>query len=249
MSAEDLAFSPVDKRNKTAWDYITERCRRRFEAMGIPRKVLEDPKMQKAWSRAVFAAGGVPYMWDLAVDFKRLMYDSLVLRRGDKVLLIGEWIEECGFTAEVKKRIGNEGELVAHEILEIFEKGVSQWRWDYADKYPDEHFDAVFCPQNIHHHSDWKVGAKDLTRVLKKDGRVVIAEMTLGGPGFRAAIHSDIHIYAIMKKIFYGMGASDIFEGKLYYGFDTIMEAFTPYLKDIHTFEWKGALLFYGTRK
>ena len=67
--------------------------------------VILDRQEQERWCRAVLL-GGLPFMWRKAEVARNLIYDRLELRPGDKVLIIGECIEPCGFVADMCERIG-----------------------------------------------------------------------------------------------------------------------------------------------
>ena len=234
----------MGRKEKTPWDYIQDRDRKRLGS------IIDDKDEQKRWGTAVFLAGTLPYIWDMAKDFKKLMYDALNLAKGDKVLIVGEALDTCGFVKEVRNRIGNEGEIVEFEIIEEgrnrLEAGeVMKWRYQYGARYSDEYFDAIFLPQGIHHAEDWPQAAKDFVRVLKKGKRLVAAEVTLGSPEFLAAINSHVRIGAIFKKIQAAVGIKE-----WHHVCQTELEkAFASLLNAIHTFAWKGMLLFHGTKK
>src|SRR3974377_2377088 len=67
--------------------------------------VILDLKEQEGWWRAVLL-GGLPFMWRKAEVARNLIYDRLELRTGDKVLIIGECIEPCGFVDDMRQRVG-----------------------------------------------------------------------------------------------------------------------------------------------
>jgi len=64
--------------------------------------VILDPKEQERWCRAVLL-GGLPFMWRKAEVARNVIYDRLELREGDRVLVIGECIEPCGFVDDAKQ--------------------------------------------------------------------------------------------------------------------------------------------------
>ena len=69
-------------------------------------EVIMDRAEQQRWCRAVML-GGLPYMWrKTAATVRELAYEKLELRSGDKVLIIGESVESCGFIDDIRARIG-----------------------------------------------------------------------------------------------------------------------------------------------
>jgi hypothetical protein len=245
--------------DKTAWDYIQERDKK------LLGDIITNKEEQRRWSRAIFLAGGLPYIWDRAEDFRKVMYDALELRRGDKVLIFGEMLDACGFLEEVKKRLDGEGEVHAHEMAEMGRglvtatggkgpgvRGPAQWQYAFTEKYANEYFDAVFVPQGAHHNLDWAITSRDVARVLKKGRRVVMGEAAIGlSPDFVAAVHSDVHLEALWKKIRVGMGSSP----------ETVWEFTQPSPEDLekafnssglytemHSFVWKGMILFHARK-
>ena len=91
---------PMKKPTSTnPWDWMQPHDIARFGA------VIGDPKEQERWCRAVML-GGLPYMWNKAGVVREMIYDKLALRAGDKVLVIGESLESCGFIDDINARIG-----------------------------------------------------------------------------------------------------------------------------------------------
>jgi hypothetical protein len=80
-------------------------------------EVIQDKTEQERWCRAVLL-GGLPFMWHKAEVARNVIYDQLELDIGDKVLLIGECIEPCGFVNDIRARIGSEGEIKVIDITD-----------------------------------------------------------------------------------------------------------------------------------
>ena len=57
-------------------------------------------------------------MWRKAEIARKLIYDRLELRDGDKVLVIGEGIEPCGFVEDIRACIGPTGEIKVFDITD-----------------------------------------------------------------------------------------------------------------------------------
>src|SRR5262249_38093032 len=99
------------------------------------------------FGRAVLL-GGLPFMWRKAEVARNLIYDHLELREGDKVLVIGECIESCGFIDDIRSRIGPRGEIEVFDITDeardnyIAKKRgrggqLATWAWTYTHDIPD----------------------------------------------------------------------------------------------------------------
>jgi|SRR6516165_1291455 hypothetical protein len=73
-------------------------------------EVIRDKAEQERWCRAVLL-GGLPFMWRKAEVARNLIYDRLELDTGDKVLLIGECIEPCGFVDDIRAPSAREARL------------------------------------------------------------------------------------------------------------------------------------------
>jgi hypothetical protein len=97
--------------NEDPWVWMQPYDVRRFG------DVIMDRKEQERWCRAVLL-GGLPFMWRKAEVARNLIYDRLELREGDKVLVIGECIEACGFTDDIRNRIGPDGEIKVFDITD-----------------------------------------------------------------------------------------------------------------------------------
>ena len=95
-------MNPMDEEDP--WKWMQPYDVRRFG------EVILDRKEQERWCRAVLL-GGLPFMWRKAEVARNLIYDKLELREGDKVLIIGECIEPCGFVDDMRARIGPKGEV------------------------------------------------------------------------------------------------------------------------------------------
>jgi hypothetical protein len=118
------------------WDMMQDHDVERFGA------VIRDKDEQVRWCRAVFL-GGLPYMWMKAAPVLQMTFDNLELRRGDKVLVIGESLESCGFISGIQERIGPEGEIkgidIVDEARDAYLAGrrgrqgmLATWEWTYT---------------------------------------------------------------------------------------------------------------------
>ena len=240
------------ERWQRAWDYIQPWDVERFG------DVINDETERQRWGRIYMIGGGLAYMWlELAAPMRAFLTELLELRRGDKVLMIGEAIEPCGFTNDVLSRIGPEGELKPFEIIEEARQRVftgsrgangklGTWRWEYADPFPDEYFDAVYIPQAIQHSEDWHVAARDLLRVLKPGRRVVLSEIGLG-PNYTERIEADLHIWARNDRLAAATGFS--MDELSYWSPADLHQAFEGLVTGAEDMEWKGLEMFWARKR
>ena len=231
-------------KRENPWDYLQQRD---VDHLGA---VIQDHDEQRRWSRAMFLAGQLPWAWAQAKVVRRLMYEAMDLRPGDRVLCIGEGLDTCGFREEIAKRIGPEGTIEAYEIMDTAREnlaagGNGQWDYRYTEAYEDNSFDLVTFPQGIHHAREWESVARDVVRVLKPGRPVVLCEARFG-PLYEQAIQSHILIEAVFLKIRQRLG---YFEDELIdYGPADLDRAFAGLLEQIEVFEWKGFLLYHGRK-
>jgi ubiquinone/menaquinone biosynthesis C-methylase UbiE len=217
---------------------------------------IADREEQTRWCRAVML-GGLPYMWRRQAEtVRRLMYDKLAAKPGDSVLIIGESIESCGFTDDIRQLIGAGGQIHAVDITDeardayfTGKRGargeLATWRWTYTREFPDGYFDCVAILQAVQHADDWREVGKEMLRVMKSGRNILLAEITFG-PKMRMLAEQDIHISYWMEKIFAGVGFNtDKFS---YYSPQDLEAAFADQLVKTGWFEWKGVELFWGTK-
>jgi SAM-dependent methyltransferase len=235
----------MEHRKLTPWDYVHEGDIRDFGSSA------QDKDLVQKWARIFLFSGQLPYMWNQAPEVKKLMYDYLDLHEGDRVLLIGERLDACGFEAEVRKRIGSNGKAQVFDYTDhsrsLIKEGKSgRFRYDFSNGFDSNYFDAILLAQAANNCSDWKEAARDLARVLKPGKMLVAAEITLGGPTFRAAINSDLHLRAWIEKLM--VGAPFILSGELYTGPEELLAAFDGYLQDPAVFKWCDIFLLHGRK-
>ena len=240
----------MSTQNKDPWIYMGP-----AEAK-ILGDVIHDKAEQTRWCRAMLF-GTLPYMWkDKAGVVREMMFDRLALRPGDRVLVIGECVAECGFDETIRGQIGPEGELM---VVDITEKARSAYvtgtrgrkgelatrEWTYTKDYADGHFDCVAVLQAVQHTDDWTETAAELLRVMKPGRQLVLAEITFG-PNMINAASLDIHIESWVEKIFSRMGwGLDHFP---YYSPADLHAAIDQLVTEAGDFSWKGIELFWGTK-
>ena len=240
---------PISAENP--WDWLGPHDVRRFGEQ------IMDPAERARWCRAVLICG-LPYMWrHKAGPFRDLMYGKLELRPGDRVLLLGEGNEDCGFERDIRARIGAEGELHSVDIMEkarttsaqgVKGRGgvVGTWRYDYTEQFPDDHFDCVAVIQAVQHCDDWHEYSRDVVRVLKRGRTILLAEIGVSA-STRAAAELDLHLEYWMEKLYFGTGRRGP-EDVSYHSPEDLLAAFDGLVENPATFHWRGADLFWGTK-
>jgi ubiquinone/menaquinone biosynthesis C-methylase UbiE len=218
-------------------------------------EVILDPKEQERWCRAVLL-GGLPFMWRKAEVARNVIYDRLELREGDKVLVIGECIEPCGFIDDMRARIGPKGEIHVIDITDeardnyIAKKRgrggqLATWHWNYTREFADGAFDCATCLQGVQHTDDWRETGAEMLRVMKPGRNIVLAEIAYS-PETAMKIGLDMHIEYVFEKLLARVGWKlDEFP---YYSPKDLEAAFAGLVKDSGEFVWKGIEIFWGRK-
>jgi ubiquinone/menaquinone biosynthesis C-methylase UbiE len=235
--------------NEDPWRWMQPYDVRRFG------EVILDPAEQERWCRAVLL-GGLPFMWRKAEVARNLIYDRLELRPGDKVLVIGECIEACGFVDDMRARIGPTGEVKVFDITDeardnyiAKRKGrggqLATWQWTYTRDIPDGHFDCATCLQGVQHTDDWRETGAEMLRTMKRGRNVVLAEIAYS-PETRMKIELDMHIEYVFAKLLSRVGwRLDQFP---YYSPKDLEQAFAGLVAEPGFFVWKGIEVFWGRK-
>jgi hypothetical protein len=230
------------------WSYLQPNDVERFGP------VILDPGEQKRWSSALFL-GGLSYMWQRSTVLRDLIFLHLALKPGDRVLLLGEALEGSKFPDDIRARIGY-GKLVCVDIIEEARNAMVQrrigrngklgtWEYTYTHGTASEHYNAVFVMQGIGHSDDWKITGRELLRVLKPRGPIVLTEIGFG-PQFFAALEMDLHVEYIFRKIVAGRQRE--LGDAAYYSVAELQSAFDGMLTDVGSFSWRSADLFWGRK-
>jgi SAM-dependent methyltransferase len=216
---------------------------------------LLDEEQRRRWARAVFLAGGLPYMWQtLARPIRDIIYGLLELRAGDRVFIVGEGNKPCGWSDDMRNIVGTEGAVDDIEIIRDGRAAVMQgrvgrngkigcWKWTYSENIPDESYDCVAIMQSTQHCDKWEETGPELLRIMKPGRRIVFAEMVLGGPRFMDRIHGDVHINQWYDKMF-PKGRETISN----YTGEEINAAFGHHLAGPQAMEWHGIEMFWGRK-
>jgi ubiquinone/menaquinone biosynthesis C-methylase UbiE len=195
-------------------------------------------------------------MWRKAEVARNLIYDRLELREGDKVLVIGECIEACGFTDDIRNWIGPGGEIKVFDITDeardnyITKKRgrggqVATWAWTYTRDIPERHFDCGVCLQGVQHTDDWRETGAEMLRVMKRGRNIVLAEIAYS-PETRMKIGLNMHIEYIFDKLLSRVGWK--LEEFPYYSPQDLAAAFKGLVIDPDHFVWKGIEIFWGRK-
>ncbi len=232
------------------WDWMQPHDIARFG------EIIGDPQEQARWCRAV-ALGGLPYMWRLkAAAVREMMYDRMQLRPEDRVLILGESIESCGFVDDIRGRIGPGGVIdvidITDEARDAYIAGrrgrhgqLATWRYDYTRTYADGAYDVVAVLQGVQHTEDWRETGAELLRLMRPGRTIMLAEITFS-PQMVMKSQLDLHIEYWMEKLFSRMGwPIDQFP---YYSPEQLVEAFGDMVTSPETFSWKGVEFFWATK-
>jgi ubiquinone/menaquinone biosynthesis C-methylase UbiE len=231
------------------WDWMQSYDVRRFG------EVILDKREQERWCRAVLL-GGLPFMWRKAEIARDVIYNRLELRPGDKVLIIGECIEPCGFVDDIRQRIGPKGDV---HIIDITDEArdnyiakkrgrngqLATWQWTYTRDIPSGTFDCAACLQGVQHTDDWRETGAEMLRVMKDGRNLVLAEIAYS-PETRMKIELDMHIEYVFSKLLSRVGWK--LEEFPYYSPKDLEAAFSGLVSDTGTFVWKGIEIFWGRK-
>lgn len=245
------ATDPTTDQTTDPWDLVQPRDLTRMGA------VILDPAEQQRWSRAVMLAGTLPYMWRVkAAVIRELIYDKLRLKPGDRVLVIGEVVEGCGFDADIRARVGPGG---AVEVVDITDEArdayfaerrgrggqLATWQWRYTETMAAASFDAVAVLQAVQHADDWRETGAELLRLVRPGGTLMLAEITFS-PRMRMLAEQDIHIEAWIEKLASRLGF-DPFKAP-YYSAADLLAALDGLLAAPDSLVWKGIEIVWGQR-
>ena len=99
--------------------------------------------------------------------------------------------------------------------------------------------------QGIGHSDDWTITGKELLRILKPGGALLLTEIGFG-PSFFGALQMDLHVDYIFRKIVAGRQRE--LGDAAYYSLDELQQAIGPMLNDVGTFSWRSADVIWGTK-
>jgi SAM-dependent methyltransferase len=250
--AGDSGVGQTVRNNGDPWAYIQD-----WDVDAAGPTILEAEERGR-WSNAFRRAGGLPYMWhELAANISDIVYALLELRPGDRVLIIGEAVEPCGWKDGLEAIVGETGQVDAVEIIrqgrETIRRGergrngmVGCWRWDYTKEESPETYDAIAIMQSAQHCDEWAEAGAELLRVLKPGRRIVSAEALMQGPAFVSHINSDVHIQSWYDKMAAALPYSS--DEISWYTAEQLAQIFGDMVQDARAMEWRGIELFWGRK-
>jgi SAM-dependent methyltransferase len=172
-----------------------------------------DAKKRALYCRAGFFAGNTLRLWNEAVGLKRDLLAAIALEKGQRVLLVAKYPRESGLAAVVESLIGPAGQLITQDItqkaidaIQTTPKARLQWPFSSFDSLAADSFDRVILFSAASHIENWESSARQITRILKDGGRIIVAEDPLGGREFITAVHADAHGEAHTLRFLAGMG-------------------------------------------
>jgi len=256
MSAETVRKFLHEKPSSSPWDFLVDQ---EIDAFG---QEVKESDLQKKWGRAIFFGSNLRWCWMNALSIRQMMYGHLSTKPGDRVLVVGEFLEEIGFLPELRKRVGDTGEIASLDMVAKSRSGrEQQWKtgssanikekhqWDYpfADKYPDDYFDLIWFPQGVHHAYSWDEIAPRFLRALKPGGQIMMAECRVPSPEFHRGIEMSGMLQCIVDKIFWAIDMT--LKEMPDYSASELTRAFGDSLTDTFYLEWNGFLLFWGYKR
>jgi SAM-dependent methyltransferase len=173
-----------------------------------------DTNIRDQYCEAAFFGGNTLRLWNEATDLKQNFLTAGALINGQKVLLVGKFIEESGLVGTIKQLIGSTGKLTAIDTTQDFLDGVRtpkaifQWNFSFSHLQADS-FDRVILFSTVSQIKNMKESARQIKGLLKKGGRVIVAEDPVGGREFLDAIHMDTHMEAHTFRMMNGMGITE----------------------------------------
>ena len=217
-----------------------------FEMFG---KQIGDPEIRARWCKACFYAGNALRLWNQAVELKIAFLAASCLESGHKTLLLGEHLADSGLEAALRS-LAKEiitVDISSHTLSKLLASPASlQWDFDTLDKLPDASIDRIILFDAASHIANWPAFAKQVNRVLRDNGRVIVAEAPLGGKEFFEAFRLDGHLEAHSLRILAGLGIKEADLPKT--SAASLEEIFKPYLAWSRAHSWQGMYLFYGQK-
>jgi ubiquinone/menaquinone biosynthesis C-methylase UbiE len=241
----------TEKPSASPWDFLATA---EIAALG---QELVDVDKQKKWGKVISYGASCDYAYEHASGVLYPMYTNLKVKPGDKVLVIGEWLDRL-FLPEIRRRVGKDGEVVVFDLhtfrsLGIKDIGPKITNYDFMDfanrylTFPDNYFDLIWLPQGVHHVVSWKEFAPKLLRVLKPESQLMMLEWRHPADPFLLALSISGLLKCIADKIYWAAGHA--FQDIPDVPTADLVEALGDSLNDIYRLEWNGFLLFWGYKK
>jgi len=134
---------------------------------------IEDPKQRLAWE---MLSGILPVIYNRTPELRKQVVDKAELKDGERLLLIGEEIINCGLSTAFRNIVGKKG------VVDEVETG-DRWRCgskmtivtDVTNDKPMDSYDAAVLT-GLHHVSDLANEIKNLAKVVRGGGKVVLVD-------------------------------------------------------------------------
>jgi len=214
---------------------------------------LTDPKQRLAWE---MLSGVVPVVYNRTPELRKLVVDKAGLKTGERLLLIGEDLVNCGLSAAFRKVVGKKG--VVDEV-----ETSNEWRCgkklplisDATKGKTNDSYDAAVVT-GLHHVSDLKSEVTNLAGVVRGGGRVVLVAHGPRRSTFALAA-GDGYLSVLAERVFRGAATSifpDMAEDEAYARmqevFETpaslVVDAAGGCLDSVNRFEAAGFLIVDG---
>lgn len=243
---------------------------------------IHTPHMGKC---VTWGGGALCWNWRNQRTVTDIMWSNLLVKPGDKAMMICEFPEDLGTLDELQRRLGEKGEIVlvnmtaspksydykgwqAKRKMYMEQGSPEEWPYDFADDYPDNHFDLIFLPQGVHHSNNWLRDAPRLLRTLKPGCQFMSVECGINRPEMTAAREISALARIVGDRVFnialpswlvgelspagpLPPGSGYEHEGRPYHDVSTehLRESFGDSLVDVCSLEHKGWILFWGYKK
>jgi SAM-dependent methyltransferase len=208
------------------------------------------------WCQAILYAGTTLYLWNEVPELKAAFLSVCSLEEGMDVFLIGKYAEESGLAPAIRSVLCDGGRLtvddIGERVITAFATGSPsvgtdlQWDFLHLDCVSDGSLDRVVLFGAASHVANWSHFAAQVERVLREEGRLVIAEAPLGGKEFRQALHEDSHYESFILRVLSGLGMAE--DDLPNTGPLALTEVFEPHLGWTRYYLRQGIYLFYGQK-
>ncbi len=212
-STEEVQTFLAVKPSQTLWDFLTDAEK---SAWGSTVEEINRPDLANS---VTWGGGNLVWCWLNTRTITDIMWNNLMVKPGDKVLMICELPEDLGTLEELQKRVGKTGEIVNVNMSpskkaynyknwqerrkKYMEQGSpEEWPYDFADDYPNNYFDCIFVPQGVHHSSNWLRDAPRLLRALKPGHQFMAIECGINRPQMSAAREISALVRIVGDRVF-----------------------------------------------
>ena len=120
-----------------------------------------------------------------------------------------------------------------------------QVEWRYTVAWPPGSFDGILVMQGISHAGDWAREGRELTRLLRAGGAMVLTEIGFTND-FYVRAQADMHLEYYVRKLFEGAGLA--WRSLPSWDPAKVRAVLDSLLEDVELLELRGAQLFWGTR-